>query len=132
VFGGKSRYTSNSVKKLSTPFSFDDGNRHIFENVHFFELLYDSVNDLYYRLHLSDVEYDAVTDFEEIYHTKTMYLMIFDNQFKIINETKLDEKRYNYRNFWGMLHRGFFIGKNNMFYKDIDYEKLQLDLFNIK
>ena len=96
AFGGKSQYTTNSVKKLQSPFSFTDGNRHIHENVHFFELLYDSTNDRYYRLHLgSNVDYNDKMDFESLYHSKTMYLMVFNNEFEIINETKLDKERYN-------------------------------------
>ena len=132
VFGGKSRYTSNSVNKLKTPFSFSEGNRHIYENVHFFELLYDGVNNLYYRLHLSDTEYEADTEFEALYQSKTMYLTVFNHKFEIINETRLEEKKYNYRNFWGMLNNGFFIGTNNMFFTGVDYEKLQIEIFNVQ
>ena len=132
AYGGKSRYTANAVSKLSSPYSFEEGNRHIYENVHFFELLYDGINDLYYRLHLSNIEFDAETDFESLYQSKTMYLMVFNREFEIINVTKLDTKRYNYRNFWGMLNSGLFIGRNNMFYTGVEYEKLQIDIFSVR
>jgi hypothetical protein len=131
VWGGKSQYTPNMVKKLRSPYEFYEADRHINENVHFFEILYDPIKDIYYRLHLSNIEYNAEINSDSLYFSKTMYIMVFNNNFEIINETKLDKEKYNYLHFWGMLNSGLFIAKDNLFYKNIDYEKLQIEIFNI-
>jgi len=31
-----------------------------------------------------------------------------------------------------MLNNGFFIGTNNMFFTGVDYEKLQIEIFNVQ
>jgi hypothetical protein len=130
VYGGKSQFTKNEVDKLTSPFDFQQGDRHICENVHFFEINYDCINDVYYRLHLGEIPSDATQDFESIYNKKEIYLMVFNNKFEVINETKLNNQKYNYRNCWGITSKGFFISRSNMFYKDIEFEEFQMDIFS--
>jgi hypothetical protein len=132
VHGGKSRYTSNEVSKLKTNFDMSEGERHINGNVHFFDILYDPLKNIYYRLHLDGIEYNARTDFRTLYLSKDIYLMVYNERFEVINETKLDSRKYNYFNCWGMLSKGLFIAKDNALNNDTDFEQFQIDIFNIK
>ncbi|MDR1330755.1 MAG: DUF4221 domain-containing protein [Tannerella sp.] len=132
VHGGKSRYTPNEVSRLKMPYSFEDGDRHMIENVHFYEVAYDAARDVYYRLHLGATEYDATADVYTLYNRKSMYLTVFNRRFEVIGEMRLDDRRYNYRNCWGVLGRGLFIATDNMLREDVDYEKLQYDLISFR
>jgi hypothetical protein len=132
VYGGKSRHTSNEVAKLKTNFDMSDGERHINENVHFFDILHDPVKNAYYRLHLDGIEYSTQTDFRTLYLNKDMYLMTFNEKFEVINETKLDSRKYNYFNCWEMLSKGLFIAKDNELNESVNYEQFQVDIINIK
>ncbi|MDR2775169.1 MAG: DUF4221 domain-containing protein [Tannerella sp.] len=132
IHGGKSRHTSNEVSKLKTNFDMPEGERHINENVHFFDILHDPLKNIYYRLHLDRIEYNAQTDFRTLYLSKDIYLMVYNEKFEVINETKLDSRKYNYFNCWGMLSNGLFIAKDNALNNDTDFEQFQIDIFNIK
>ena len=112
AYGGKSRYTNNRVSELSMPYSFEDANRHLLENVHFFELLYDSRSRLYYRLHLGKISYASHEDFYMLYKKKQMYLTVFDSSFHIVSEKNLGSGVYNYYNYWGMTKKGLFLSRN--------------------
>jgi hypothetical protein len=131
VYGGKSQYTDNEVGSLNFPYDLEQANRHIIENVHFFELNYDPVNDVYYRLHLNRTESDVSRDFEDIYNYKEMYLTVFNSEFEVVNESKLDDFTYNYRNCWGITGKGLFIAKSNFHRKDINYEQLETDIYRV-
>jgi hypothetical protein len=131
VYGGKSQYTNNEVGPLNFPYDFEKANRHIIENVHFFELNYDPVNDVYYRLHLNRTGSDVTRDFEDIYNCREMYLTVFNSEFEVINESKLDNFTYNYRNCWGILSKGLFIAKSNFHRKDINHEQFEMDVYRV-
>ena len=130
IYGGKSKFTKNEVSKLKLPYDFEQANRHISENVHFFEINHDPIKDVYYRLHFGSFAFDATLDFESLLNKKDFYLTVFNNKFEIINETKLEAQKYNFRNCWGITSKGFFMTRNNPFYEDINYEQFQIDIFN--
>ena len=132
IYGGKSKFTENKVDKLSLPYDFEQANIHISENVHFFEVNHEPVKDVYYRLHFGKTEFDATRDFESIFNIKEIYLTVFNNKFEVINETRLEAQKYYFRNCWGTTSKGFYMTRSNMFYKRIDYEQLQIDIFNTR
>jgi len=129
IYGGKSKYTKNEVDKLNLPYDFEQGNRHISENVHFYELNHDPFRDVYYRLHSDIAEFDATQDFESLLNKKELYLTVFNNKFEVINETKTDTQKYIFRNCWGITSKGFFMTRGNMFYNDVNFEQFQIDIF---
>lgn len=112
IYGGQSRLTANRVSELSMPYDFERANRHLLENVHFFELLYDSKNRLYYRLHMGTVPYTSREEFHTLYKKKRMILMVFDSSFRIVDEVDLGSGVYNYFNCWGITGRGFFLARS--------------------
>ena len=132
IYGGKSKFTENEVGKLILPYDFEQANRHICENIHFFEVNYDPIKNVYYRLHSGKIAFDATQDFESILNKKELYLTVFNNKFEIINETKLETQKYNFRNCWGITSQGFFMTRGNMYYKNANYEQFQIDIFNIQ
>ena len=112
VFGGKSKFTPNVVSELRMPYSFQDADRHLLENVHFFEMQYDRENGLYYRLHLGKTSYDQSEEFGVQYKSKRLYLTVFNPAFQVIGEVDLGSGIYNYYNFWGVTGKGLFLAKN--------------------
>lgn len=110
---GKSKYTDNLVSELSMPYDFDQADRHILENVHFFELEYDKKRNLYYRFHLNKIKSKDRAKSREEYNTKEIFLTIFDSDLNLIDEIQLESGVYNYLNCWGVLNSGLFIVKDN-------------------
>ena len=132
AFGGQSQFTANRVAEFTLPFDFPNGNRHILENVHFFEIQYSPEENVYYRLHLDKTEAGNDDKFRENYNKKDLYLTVFDAGFTIIHESKLASGTYNYYNCWGTMSEGFLIANDNELNAHKNPEKLELDLFRIK
>lgn len=128
--GGRSNFTSNCVSELVMPYDFQMANKHLLENVHFFELQYDCRRNVYYRLHLGNVEYANKQDFYEIYNDKNIYVTVFNKDFEVINETDLGTGTYDYFNYWGVIGNGFFIAKNMI--ESDEENMLQFELLSIK
>lgn len=128
-FGGQSKYTSNVVSELIMPYTFQDADKHLIENVHFFEIQYDPTNEIYYRLHLDKSNYSSDTKSDLLYNNKDMYLTIFNNEFEIIYESKLDRKTYSYYNSWGILNNTFFITKDNKLDENKNFDSFEIDIF---
>lgn len=132
AFGGESQYTANLVSELSMPYSMKDADKHLMENVHFFEIKYDPQKNIYYRLHLDKVERSSSIPFNTQYDSKKLYLTSFDDKFRITSETLLDSNTYNHFNSWDILNQGLFITKDNSLDDGKDFEAFQLVLFKPK
>ena len=127
AFGGKSKFTDNVVSHISGSFSFEMAERHKVENIHFFEILYNSAKNVYYRLHVGKSEFIDGEDIFKLYNRKKMYIMVFDSNFNIINETELMPNKYYYINNWGMMSDGLFIASI-----PADENKYEYDIFSIQ
>ena len=121
VYGGRSKFTSNLVSELVMPYDFATANKHLLENVHFFEVLYDKRRHLYYRLHLGEVPYSNDVNFYDLYLQKKLYLTVFDASFRVVNETDLGNEVYNYYNFWGVTDKGLFLSKRALLTDDQEH-----------
>lgn len=128
-FGGQSKYTYNMASELCMPYTFQDADKHLIENIHFFEIQYDPKKEIYYRLHLDKANYSTDIKSNLLYNSKNLYLTIFNKNFEIIYENKLDSKIYCYLNSWGILNNKFFITKDNLLNEDKDFDSFELDLF---
>lgn len=128
-FGGQSKYTSNIVSELCMPYTFQDADKHLVENVHFFEIQHEPTNDIYYRLHLDKVNYSTEIKSNLLYNGKDMYLTIFNKNFEIIYENKLNSKTYSYLNSWGILNNKLFITKDNLLNDNKDFNSFEIDTF---
>lgn len=65
-----------------------------------------------------------------LYNSKNMYLTIFNKDFKIIYEDKLDSKTYSYHNSWGILNNKLFITKDNTLNENKDVDSFEMVLFD--
>lgn len=130
AFGAQSKYTENLVHKNMLSNDYSSYDRHGIENIHFNEVMYMPALDLYCRLHLNAVEFDAKKDLGELYNTKDIYLMVFNNKFEVINEIKLPSKKYSYYTAWCALDKGVLIFANNFFFNsDKLDETLVFDIY---
>lgn len=129
-FGGQSKYTSNTSSELCMPYSFQDADKHLIENVHFFEIQYEPQKDIYYRLHLDKAVFSTNTQSNLLYDSKDLYLTIFNKNFEIIYENKLDNKTYSYHNSWGILNNKLFINKDNILNDNKDPDSFEMVLFD--
>ena len=122
TYGGKSRYTKNTVRKMSKNIDFMDAERHKIENIHFFEIVYNPLLNLYFRIHVDKTDY--LTNLDAFYQfcKKDMYLMIFNAKFEIIYETKMQSNRYSVINSWCTVNKGLLMMTNNFFF-DIETEE---------
>lgn len=128
-FGGQSKYTSNVVSELCMPYNFQDADKHLIENVHFFEIQYAPKKNVYYRLHLDNVNFSTEIKSNLLYNSKKIYLTIFNKNFEIIYENELDRKTYSYLNSWGVLNNRLFITKDNLLNDNKDFDSFEIDLF---
>lgn len=108
-FGGQSKYTDNLAKKTTSPLTFESADRNLIESVHFFNILYNKSHDVYYRLHLGGDDYHVKESTHTQFSSKPIYLMLFDNEFNVINEIVLEKSKYDYFTSWGMLNSGLYL-----------------------
>jgi hypothetical protein len=125
LFGGESRYTSNLSNQLRSGFTFENAERHKVENIHFFEVMYNKRYNVYYRLHLGEnTDMDEQNLFES-YNRKRMYLMVFDQNFRVISEVDLGVGQYSYMNSWISIDEGLLLFKKEQdMHENDDYIEL--------
>jgi len=116
TFGAKSKYTKNIVHKMTKNTGYDDAERHKIENVHFFEIVYNPVLDLYFRLHVDRNDFSQDMDPFNQFCKKDMYLMIFNKKFEIVHEGKLPSNRYSIITSWCAVNNGLLMMVNNCFF----------------
>lgn len=108
-FGAQSKYTDNRAKKTTSPLTFESADRNLIESVHFFNILYNKSHDVYYRLHLGEGDYHVKENTHTQFSSKPIYLMLFDNEFNVIDEIGLEKLKYDYFTSWGMLNSGLYL-----------------------
>lgn len=123
IFGAQSKYTENYVHKNTLSNDYSSYEKHGIENVHFNEVMYMPALDMYCRLQLGATEFDAKKDLGELYNSKDIYLMVFNNKFEVINELKLPSKRYSYFTAWCALNNGILIFVNNLFFNPDKFDE---------
>lgn len=128
-YGGQSCFTPNRVAELKMPYDLATADRHMLENVHFYEMRYDRARKLYYRLHVGSASYDAQKGLPELYSKKHLYLTVFDHEFRVLNELDLGADIYNYFNFWTVAQSGLLIGKKVQM---PDEKEMIFDLFSLE
>ncbi|MDR2909961.1 MAG: DUF4221 family protein [Bacteroidales bacterium] len=119
TYGGKSRYTKNTVNKLSGNAGFFSAEIHKIENVHFYEIVYNPVLDLYFRLHIDRNDFLKTQDAQDAgiqFNKKGRYLMIFNSKFEIVYEGKLPSDRYSVITSWCAVNKGFLMFVNNYYF----------------
>lgn len=127
-YGAQSKLTQN----LSEPFTTgSDPNMYIVKNTLFFKTIYDPYRNLYYRIHWGKCKIKKnATEFNTPYDKK-LYLMVFDNSFKIIKEIQLSEYTYLPYGYF-CTEEGLFISSAHPLNKNISPNYLSYDLYKFK
>jgi hypothetical protein len=128
VMEAKSKNTSNISEQLKGRAGYDNMERHKIENIHFFEIVYNQKYNCYFRIHLDKAEYNSKEDIFKKYLKKDMYLMVFDKDFRIINETKMTSNKYYYLNGWFSTKQGLAILHRESGVYDPAHENIKFDI----
>ena len=125
-FGGKSKFTKNTTSETDLA-SMDNWFKHTVENVHFYEVNYDTHKDCYYRLHSEGVDFNSNVEMGELLKTKRLYLTIFDGDLKVINEFQLAKDKYRLSG-GDVLLGGLFLINDSSGKEAEQYELLEYDV----
>lgn len=125
-FGGKSKFTKNTTSETDLA-SMDNWFKHTVENVHFYEVNYDTHKDCYYRLHSEGVDFNSNVEMGELLKTKRLYLTIFDGDLKVINEFQLAKDKYPLSG-GDVLLGGLFLINDSSGKEAEQYELLEYDV----
>ena len=125
-FGGKSKFTKNTTTETDLA-SMDTWFRHTVENVHFYEVNYDTHKDCYYRLHSEGVDFNSNVEMGELLKNKRLYLTIFDGDLNVINEFQLAKDKYPLSG-GDVLLGGLFLINDSSEKEAEQYELLEYDV----
>lgn len=125
---GKSCYTSNVVKKCTSPENYSALEKHRIENPHFYDVMYIPKFKIYARLHVDKVEFDAKKSFDNLINDRDLYLMLFNDNFSKICEVKLLKRRYNYFTGWSASYGGIILFVDNALDEHNSTDDLIMDL----
>lgn len=91
-------------------------------------IVYDSFREVYYRFtHLKLPALNARNERNTIWN-KPMSVIILNNKFQVIGETRLESNRYDFRN-WLVVKEGLLICNSNQHNPDLEEGKLKFTLF---
>lgn len=127
-FGGESRFTTNVASECSDIHDYSKWERHGITNTHFYDVMYMPNLNMYARLHLSGVEFEADKNLSELGDSRELFLMLFDDEFNILGEFNLGNKTYNYFTGWCCLPNGLLIFKDNSLSGTEEYESILFDV----
>ena len=125
-FGGKSKFTKNTTSETDLA-SMDNWFKHTVENVHFYEVNYDTHKDCYYRLHSEGVDFNSNVEMGELLKNKRLYLTIFDGDLNVINEFEFAKDKYPLSG-GDVLLGGLFLINDSSGKEAEQYELLEYDV----
>lgn len=131
VIDGDSRFTKNVADKCQSSKDYSQWIRHTVENPHFYDMLYIPEADCYARLHLGEHSFDANQKADMLMDDRSLYLTLFDKDFKLIGETGLKAHRYNYYNAWVATQKGIILFVDNLLSATEKTENLVMDIIAI-
>lgn len=130
-YNGKSKYLKSMRPKLRDSMSGLKSIVESHERPKYWHVMYDKYRDVYYRF--VEMPYELAPD-ESPYDEprgKEFSVIVLNNQFEIIGETKFPGKKYFYKMcFVG--RDGLYISENNLANPDFDEDKLVFTCFKIK
>jgi hypothetical protein len=125
IYGGRSKYSKNLAKPIPRNWSSDKKNKHRLMNVQFFNVIYDPYRNIFYRLHFGNMDNNNNT-----FRDKSLYLMIFNKNFKLYREIKLDDYTY-LPQFYGISKEGLFLNANHEMNENFGGDFSNFKLFKI-
>ena len=131
TYGGRSKYSKSMAEPISPKSSFEKKLRHRLVSATFFNVIYDPYRDLFYRLHYGNIEYKVSEKYNSTFNDKNLHLMIFNNEFQLIKEIKLEDYTY-LPEFYGISEHGLFLNANHGLNKNLSPDYSNFKLFKIK
>ena len=127
--GAASDYTSNAAPRCDSQTDYAVWQRYGLENTHFYDVMYLPGLQMYARFH---VEGKSMTASEQLTQrfldSRTLYLMLFDADFRIIGEKKMKDHTYSLFTGWCALPDAISLFKSNSLSDSLDDEILDIDL----
>lgn len=124
----QSQYTENIVESIEPGTDYSTIEKCRIQNPHFFDVMYIPKLKKYVRLHLGGVDFDEKKGRDELMNDRILYLMIFDENMKLLGESKLLEHRYNNFTGWSILYNGVALFVDNILDEEDDTEDLAIDV----
>lgn len=125
--GAASRFTSNTAPRCDTHSDYSAWQRYGIENTHFYDVMYLPEARLYARMHVAGTDFLTDRPLLELIDGRDMYLMIFDRNFRIVKEMKLESHRYSCFTGWCALPDAVSLFVSNSL-SGSDDERLSMDL----
>lgn len=96
ITGGESELSNNHADPLEFSNCNDDDRKmkHYIENIQFRKIIYDPYRHLYYRFHYGEAKEPNPDGSFKTINEKEQILMVFSEEFEVIHELKLTDKRY--------------------------------------
>lgn len=132
TIAAESSYTSNMVEECITGRDYSALEKHRLENPYFYEVMYIPQYNMYARLHIDKVEFDANKGIEQLINDRDLYLMLFNDKIEKVDEVKLAKHRYNYFTGWGSSYNGLILFVDNILDSKNDTDNLIIDLVSPK
>jgi hypothetical protein len=127
--GAASKYTSNAAPRCDAKADYSVWQRYGLENTHFYDVMYLPDSQIYARFHVEGKSMSASEELtQEFFDSKSLYLMLFDSDFRIIGEKPMKARTYSLFTSWCALPNAVSVFKNNSLADSLNYEVLSLDL----
>lgn len=124
-----SRYTQNIAEKCTSTSDYSIWERHGIENPHFFDVMYLPKHEMFARIHLDKINFDATKSLEDMAYKRDLYLTILSKDFNIVYEAKLPSNRLNPYTGWTVVNDRIIFFASNIHNKN-DTDNLILDIIS--
>ena len=130
IYGGRSKFTKSLAESIPRNSTFDQKLRHRLTSATFFNITYDPFRDIFYRLHYGNLDYSISNETNNTFNDKSLYLMIFNKEFELLEEIKLDNYTY-LPEFCGISEEGLFLNSNHEMNEKFSADYSNFKLFKI-
>ena len=129
AIGAASKFTSNTAPRCGSQTDYSVWQRYGLENTHFYDVMYLPNLQIYARFHVEGKSMSASEELTQRFlDSRSLYLMLFDSDFQIIGETKMEDHTYSPFTSWCALSDAISLFKNNSLSDSLNEEVLSLNL----
>ena len=114
LFEVQSQFVENSLTPYHGAKKTEDWLNYDWSNVHFYEVSYMPQLNLYVRFVLDGINTDNYKDKNTVVDARKLYITFMDNNFEVIGEFPLAEKRYSNFHGWCVLPNAIVIYVDNL------------------
>lgn len=127
-FAGTS-YSDKPILPMSNG-SFENDLEYVLGNIQYDGIAFDAYRQVYYRFVKLPLDYKDETGKINNFHSKPLSVIILDDSFRVIGETKLEDHKYvSYMYFVGK--EGLYVSNANPLNEKIDEDAMEFTLFKL-